>query len=98
MKKDTEEAKNHVSAADVIVATAKQSGLLDAVAEALCFIDKHRVNGHEEKGGITCALYADLAEAFDDHVCLPAIMIEGFYSDGIAVGPYTEAELAPYLA
>jgi hypothetical protein len=38
---NTEEAKNHPSAADVILPAAKQSGLLEAVAEAMCFIDKH---------------------------------------------------------
>ncbi len=90
-----EEVKNHhTSAADVIVAAAKQSGLLNEVAEALCFIDKH---GEIDHPGMACALYDELAEAFDDHTCLAVIMIEGFYGEGFCFGPFTEAELAPYL-
>ena len=89
----TEEVKNRVSAADVILAAAKQSGLLNEVAEAMCFIDKH-----PDDVSSACALYEGLAEVFDDHVVwLPSNMIEGFYGDGICIGPFTEAELAPYL-
>jgi hypothetical protein len=37
----SEEVKNHTNATALIVATAKKSGLLREVAEALYFIDKY---------------------------------------------------------
>jgi len=89
----TEEVKNYTSAADVILAAAKKSGLLEAVAEALCFIDKHS----SDHPSMACALYEELADAFDDNVCLPALTIEGFYGEGMDIGTFSEAELAPYL-
>jgi hypothetical protein len=85
----------HESAAGLIVAAAEKSGLLEEVAEALCFIDKHPNPAGDCRA---CELLDQLAEEFDAHTCLPGTVIEGFHGDGIAIGPFTETELAPYLA
>ena len=85
----------HTNAAALIVAAAWKSGLLKEVAEALCFFDKHQ----PPFDCAACGLYEKLAEAFDEHTGLTGIFIEGFYcSEGLVIGGYTEAELAPYLA
>jgi hypothetical protein len=88
------EMKNrHENAAALIVAAAKKSGLLNEVAEALCFIDKTS-NIFDCRA---CEIYERLAEAFDEHCCLAALTLESFHGEGICVGPYTDAELTPYL-
>jgi hypothetical protein len=84
----------HNTAAALIVAAARQSGLLHEIAEVLRYID------HTESPGMcrTCALRDKLAEDFDEHAGLPAIVREDFYGDGFDIGiTYNDAELAPYL-
>lgn len=100
----TEETKNqtedrkfnfHNSAVALIVAAAKKSGLLDSIAEALCFIDKVPNPSFDCRA---CELLDDLAEAFDEHAALPGITLEKFHGDGGANIPqYSEEELAPYF-
>jgi hypothetical protein len=97
MSSNENEKNYHTSAAAMVVAAAEKSGLLKEVAETLCFIDKNP-GGPEAVMCRACMIRDDLAEAFDDHVCLPAITLEGIYGDGFGLDPYTDAELAPYLA
>ena len=84
----------HTNAAALIVAAAKKSGLLETVAETLCFIDKHP---NPVVGCRACELRDALAGAFDAHICLPAITLESFYGEGFCTPPYSETELTPYL-
>jgi len=89
-----EKPRQHPTAAGLIIAAAEQSGLLREVAEALRFID---TTPAPEVYCRTCWLRDQLAEAFDDHTCLPAVVLESFHGDGIGIGPYTDLELKPYL-
>ena len=86
----------HSNAAALIIAAAKKSGLLDEIAEALCFIDKTENPSFDCRA---CELLDDLAEAFDEHAALPGITLEKFHGDGAANIPrYTEEELKPYFS
>jgi hypothetical protein len=93
-----EEAKKemdarHNNAAALIVVAAKKSGLLNEVAEALCFINKtSNIFDCRE-----CEIYERLAEAFDEHTGLTVGVLESFHGPGVGVGPFTADELAPYL-
>jgi hypothetical protein len=89
----------HTNAAALIVAAAEKSGLLEAVAEALCFIKKHPLPTGECCNGLcrACAIRDDLADRFDDHICSAPIVLESFHGGGIAVGPFTKDEIAPHL-
>jgi hypothetical protein len=88
----------HTNAAALIVAAAKESGLLQEVAGALCFIDK-TPNSLDAAGCRACEMYERLAEAFDEHVLLPHSVLVTFHGDGVPDpdGMYTADELAPYL-
>jgi hypothetical protein len=81
-----------ITAAALLVAAADKSGLLASIAEALCFINKHPDPDYRMR-----ELQDALIDAFDGHVCLPAITLEDFYGEGFDVGPLGAAELAPYL-
>ncbi len=89
----------NTNAATLIVAAAKKAGLLGAVAEALCFINKHSLPAGECCDGLcrACAVRDALADKFDESICTPAAVLEDFYGDGVAVGPFTKDEIAPYL-
>jgi hypothetical protein len=65
----------HSNAAAMIIAAAKKSGLLDDVAEALCFLDK---NPTQSDCG-ACELLDDLADAFDEHACFAIGTLSQFY-------------------
>ena len=82
----------NTNAAALIVAAAEKSGLLKEVAEALCFIARHGGDRSQVD-----AVLNDLADAFDDHICGPAITLENLYGEGVEVGPFAENELAPFL-
>jgi hypothetical protein len=86
----------HDNAAALIVAAAKKSGLLEEVAEALCFIDK-TPNSLDAAGCRACELYERLAEAFDEHCCLAQGVLATFHGDGVDTGSFTADELKPYL-
>jgi hypothetical protein len=87
----------HNNAAALIIVAAKQSGLLDEVARALCFIDRVPNPSFDCRA---CELLSDLADAFDDHVGGDSL------ADGVGQfhGPsweglpqYSEEELRPYF-
>jgi hypothetical protein len=89
-----QEEKIHISAAVLTVAAAGKSGLLREVAEALCSFDRLQ--------SIPCccdgphALCDALADAFDDHICTPGIVMESYFGEGF-VPSFNDTELAPYL-
>jgi hypothetical protein len=91
-----QEKKVRISAAALIVAAAEKSGLLREVAEALCFFDKHRGDVIPCACDGPDALLDALADAFDDHICESAIVVESFFGEGIDV-IVNDAEVAPYL-
>jgi hypothetical protein len=83
------EHKESRNAAALIIAAAEKSGLLWEVAEALCFISKNPSKGmsHVE------ALREELEDMFKD-----GELACRFWGEAIStVGPFTDAELAPYL-
>ena len=92
----TTDPKNyHTNAAALIVAAAARSGLLKDVAEALCFIDK---TDNPTFGCRACGIVEELTEEFDNSIGTPARVIGIFHlDDNFYVGPFSEAELAPYL-
>jgi hypothetical protein len=59
---------DHTTATALILNAAKKAGLIDSVAEALCFVASDPGAHHRR-----CELHDALADAFDDHICLPAI-------------------------
>jgi hypothetical protein len=85
----------HSNAAALIIAAAKKSGLLDGIAEALCFIDKVPYPSFDCPA---CELLGNLADAFDEHAVLPNLTIEQFYGEGVDIPRYTEEELRPYFS
>jgi hypothetical protein len=89
----------HTNAAALIVSAAKKFGLLEAVAEALCFIEKQPLPAGECCEGLcrACAIRDDLADEFDGSICTPAIVLEGFHGEGAGIGPFTKDEIAPFL-
>ncbi len=87
----------HTNAAALIVAAAARSGLLKEVAEALCFIDQ---TDNPTFGCRACGIVEELTEEFDNNTGTPARVIATFHlddDDNFCIGPFTEAELAPYL-
>jgi hypothetical protein len=83
----------HKSTAGLIIAAAEKSGLLADVAEALCFAAKH-------PGAVECAacmILEKLADEFDAHVVTASCAIEDLYGEGVGIGSFTDADLAPYL-
>ncbi len=84
----------HKSAVGLIVAAAEKSGLLEFVAEALCFVDKKQ---NPSGDCPTCAILEKLADAFDAHCVDVALVIEEFWGGPVGIGPFTKDELAPYL-
>ena len=84
----------HDNATALIVAAAKQSGLLDEVAEALCFLDKDPTQS--DCGA--CELLSDLADAFDEHAGFATSTLSQFYGPCWGGPPrYSEEELRPYF-
>jgi hypothetical protein len=88
----------HDNAAALILAAAKQSGLSDEVARALCFIDKVP---NPSFGCPACELLSALTDAFDGHVEDDSLADD---TVGQFHGPswegfrrYTEEELRPYF-
>ena len=90
-----EKCNFHNNAAALIIAAAKKSGFLDSVAEALCFTAK---NENPWGDCPACELLDDLADAFDDYICLPVITLEKFYGEGAVNPDYTEEELRSYFS
>jgi hypothetical protein len=84
---------NFHTAAALIVSAAEKSGLLDDVAEALLFIDKRPIPEDDRAG----AIRDYFAGRFNEHICTPASIVEDFHGDGIAIGPFTKDEIAPFL-
>jgi hypothetical protein len=84
----------HNNAAVLIIAAAKKSGLLDEIAAVLCCIDK---TDNPSSGCRACELLDDLADAFDEHVCLAALTLEKFHGEGSNIPRYTEEELRPHF-
>ncbi len=76
------------NAAALIVAAAQSSGLLREVVDALCFIAKHP---DPEASCRACAILAELADAFDEHIATPATVIESYYGEGFAAGAGSSA-------
>jgi hypothetical protein len=72
--------------------TAEKSGLLKEVAEVLAFTNR---NPNPSIGCRECELLDQLADAFDDHTCLPALVIGQFH--GGEIPPMTDVEITPYL-
>lgn len=74
----------HIDPRLLIVEAAERSGLLKEVANLIWF-----ANQHGSPGGLCpiCALVDELTEAFDQHICTPAIVGEDMYGGGFEGGP-----------
>jgi hypothetical protein len=83
-----------IQAADVILAAAEQSGLLQAVAEALCAFDKYPKDWAPIDHA--AALAHALASEFADAICTPGVVLECDYGEGFTPA-FSAAELAPYM-
>jgi hypothetical protein len=76
------------SAKKLIIEAAEKSGLLRSVAELLWFADRNPWASHAPK-----ELMAQLADAFDDHICLPGIVGESAAGgEGLCIDPHGEAQ------
>ena len=91
----------HDNAAVLILSAAEKSGLLQEIAQVLCYVDKTH---YDEPDGtvarefcLPCALLADLAEAFDGHILLASCLLEDFHGEGFDPPEAAEEEVAPYL-
>jgi hypothetical protein len=80
------------------VSAARKAGILDEVAEVLCFINERRPSPDLCSCAYHKALVDVFTKAFDDHICLARITIEAFYGEGFDIGVFSAAEVAPYLA
>jgi hypothetical protein len=89
----------YTNAAALIIAAAKQSGLLDEIANALCFIDKVPNPSFDCRA---CELLSALTDAFDKHVgddSLADDTVGQFHGEAWEGFPrYTEEELRPYFS
>jgi hypothetical protein len=89
----------HTNAAALIIAAAKQSGLLDEIANALCFIDKVPNPSFDCRA---CELLSALTDAFDKHVgddSLADDTVGQFHGESWEGFPqYSEEELRPYFS
>ena len=95
LEKDTD-LNIHNSAAALVVSAARKSGLLREIAGILCYLDKNP--GFAGTSRVAGAMRDELAEAFDDHVCLPPLVLESFYGVGSSdIGPRWDGEVEPYL-
>jgi hypothetical protein len=75
------------SAKRLIVEAAEKSGLLRSVAELLWWADKYS-EPHAPK-----ELLAQLADAFDEHICLPLAVGENAAGgEGLCIDPHGEAQ------
>jgi hypothetical protein len=77
----------HTSAKALILEAAEKSGLLREVAELLWFANKH------SSPPLSRALLDRLTDAFDDHICLPAIVAEDLYGDGVDISPWRPSDV-----
>lgn len=80
----------HNNAAALIIAAAKQSGLLRDVANAL-----H--HNSVISGGVdclACGVLQELTEEFGEHCIAPGW---DFYGEGFCIPEYSDEELRPYL-
>lgn len=90
----------HTSAKELVIKAAELSGLLNEVATFLWFTSRQKLVGR----CLPCELAAQLTEAFDDHICLPAICAENIYGEGREIGldisprgPDEAAEVAAFV-
>jgi hypothetical protein len=86
-----------MTATEVILAAAKKSGLLQEVAEALCLADEIANYNGSPVEPYQRAVVEDLTKGFDDHICTAAVAVEHVFGGPVNGGPYTDAQLAPYL-
>jgi hypothetical protein len=77
----------HLDAKALIIAAAKESGLLQEVAELLWFAGRPRAPGTAAPGCPVCELLDRLTDAFDAHVCVANIVAEEFYGEGLDIAP-----------
>jgi hypothetical protein len=83
----------HLTAEELILRAAKDTGLTEAIAEALWFIDKHGL-ADALCGDVLHSLHEDLANAFVDITGATAVFIDRYYGGGVGFEPGTEAEKA----
>jgi hypothetical protein len=84
----------HQNAAALIIAAAMKSGLLDDVAQALCFAKQNGSNSVCHC--IACEILETLAEDFDAHSAAASLVIESYWGEGTGIGPFPEEELAKF--
>jgi hypothetical protein len=89
----TTELNFHTNAACLIISAAKESGLLEEIAQALHFADMTP----SSMDCPACALRERLTEDFDGHVLLAYDVLECFYGEGFVLHEASEEEIVPYL-
>ena len=98
--KETKKVGVVITAADLIMAAAKDSGLLDEVTAALCFFETYRSRQIWNHICPERELRDVLTDAFDEHIGIPHGVIEynfGKDAPDDLSGMFTAEELAPYL-
>jgi hypothetical protein len=89
----TTELNFRTNAACLIISTAKESGLLEEVAQALRFADMTP----SSMDCPACDLRERLIEEFDGHLLLANHVLESFYGEGFVLHEASGEEIAPYL-
>ena len=79
----------HNDARALLIKAAENSGFLKEIARLLWFVEKHNLDACCN-GPLSCApceLVEELTFILDDHCCLPNIVAENCYGDGLDISP-----------